>query len=902
MGRRAWVAATIVLLSACSACKLRRSSPRRPPSQAEGKLEVDFAGCDFVLEGGRCLGGGAIRIWVRASGDSKVSLFLDERPIEQTPTPVDGGLRWNLQRPTAADSHRLDVRVDDGGARFELSLEPAPPPVDALDDRDLAEIATSSTATTARDRLRACAALHEIAVRRLRASKPDAEPAFLRALACARSEGSTSGEAVARVGLAITSQQAGRLDQADTWLATESAQPAGEARYIMAYRRGLVERDLGDLRSALRSLSLAERGEHRLDSAAKLINVRQVQVPLLQSLGRTAEALERARALLEATTSAPPGLRGQVLANVAWAALIEREGQYAKDPSIRLGPDTMKDWPDPGQLSATAIDLLLQADKPDRVANSRLNLAIHHTQRADAARALEALSDLDPGQLLPVQQSWLLDVQGRIALLQGRLRQAKALYAELRSRSEGDPDGTWRALVGLGRAYADGAELRESARVLFEAEALLDAMVRNVGVGQGRLGLSRRRDASARLLVDVLVRLGRARDAEQVARRARARAWRSLRRLASLEALDASRRAEWAAATSRYLELTEALRVDREQGWDRSLSDLLRAKRQRVQLRKRAEAALEEALAALPVEPTQGRLREPSTGELLVTYFPADREWVAFARTVEGTEVHRLGTWSTDESIVVDRWAARLLEPLDAAIERAETVRLMPHTWLEGIDVHALPWRGQPLVTQRSAAYALDVSAEARPSGRDIDSVLVLGNASGDLPAAAAEVRRVAKIHAEAGRRVFSMEGEGVRSHRALKVLPEVDLFHYAGHASYSPQGLDSFLVMNGDDRMTISDILALPKVPRAVVLSGCETARFAGGGSVVDLGLAQAFLLKGADVVIASDRAVADDLSLELSSALHRTPGDFVEAMSRAVTGFVDERREWSAFRALVP
>jgi hypothetical protein len=82
---------------------------------------------------------------------------------------------------------------------------------------------------------------------------------------------------------------------------------------------------------------------------------------------------------------------------------------------------------------------------------------------------------------------------------------------------------------------------------------------------------------------------------------------------------------------------------------------------------------------------------------------------------------------------------------------------------------------------------------------------------------------------------------------------PCTALFEYDGHAvAPHPPGasidrIDDALLLAGGDTLTAADVLALGRVPPAVVLDGCTTAAPEG------LGLAHAFVLAGASQVVAS-------------------------------------------------
>ncbi|RYG65632.1 CHAT domain-containing protein, partial [bacterium] len=132
---------------------------------------------------------------------------------------------------------------------------------------------------------------------------------------------------------------------------------------------------------------------------------------------------------------------------------------------------------------------------------------------------------------------------------------------------------------------------------------------------------------------------------------------------------------------------------------------------------------------------------------------------------------------------------------------------------------------------------------------------------------------------------------------------------HYAGHGVASGRdGWESLLPLAGGTHMSISAILALPAVPRAVVLSACDGAGAASGEGAAPgpgLGLAHAFLAAGAHRVVAAMRPVADATAATVLGGLYedgRAAEDFAAALRRSELALraSDPEADWSAFRVL--
>lgn len=103
---------------------------------------------------------------------------------------------------------------------------------------------------------------------------------------------------------------------------------------------------------------------------------------------------------------------------------------------------------------------------------------------------------------------------------------------------------------------------------------------------------------------------------------------------------------------------------------------------------------------------------------------------------------------------------------------------------------------------------------------------------------------------------------------------------------------------------MSVGDILTLPSVPARVILSGCETAQTSALASQ-DLGLARAFVVRGAREVLATARPVRDEVARAITMAVHQ-PGahDLAEALRRAQLDLMarDPSADWAAFRVVSP
>ena len=211
-----------------------------------------------------------------------------------------------------------------------------------------------------------------------------------------------------------------------------------------------------------------------------------------------------------------------------------------------------------------------------------------------------------------------------------------------------------------------------------------------------------------------------------------------------------------------------------------------------------------------------------------------------------------------------------------------------------------------------TVSYGLDIgrpSASRGAEGSTRSRAVIVGDPTGDLGTAASEAEFVAQTLSTQGMttRLLLREQATASAVREAIEAPETSLFHYAGHASFA--GLDGFqsgLRLVSEGSLGIADILKLSHVPQSVILSGCETGR---APETLELGLAQAFLLAGADAVIATTRPVQDGLARRVVASLYRAGNaagawDAEKALQEASRAVMNEDKggDWQSFRVIVP
>jgi hypothetical protein len=240
-----------------------------------------------------------------------------------------------------------------------------------------------------------------------------------------------------------------------------------------------------------------------------------------------------------------------------------------------------------------------------------------------------------------------------------------------------------------------------------------------------------------------------------------------------------------------------------------------------------------------------------------------------------------------------------LLARFEGALLESERVKLHLHGELQEVDWHSLPWRGGLLGETHTVTYSADADA-ARSGPAAPGRAMVVA----EPERAAFEGAAVARLLEGSGQRVRLLSGESATREALLQALPMAGLLHFAGHVDHAGRdGWDSALRLAGGASLSVGELLGLSAVPRVVVLSACEGARVERGG----LGVAQAFVAAGAELVVAPTRPVnvesAARVALAFHRALSRSPEDPADALRQAQHRL---RRTFpevdaAAFRALV-
>ena len=320
---------------------------------------------------------------------------------------------------------------------------------------------------------------------------------------------------------------------------------------------------------------------------------------------------------------------------------------------------------------------------PHEERNVRINLAraalLLGDDRAckehlDKARSVEGQCDV-------VLAVWIDALEGAVALRQGKGQQALESFGRMEARAQRAvlPSVSWRAKLGLAEAHELFGHDKQAEQAYEQAEALLDEQTRLVPVMEGLESFLAGRQRSARLFVDLLVRLGEHERAFRVARKARARALLSTRWVDRIGELEGSQRAKWDAAISAYRKQRAALNQTTADDWKLSIEQLRALERERRQSEAAVNAALEEAFAVLnraagPAWETSYAL--PSKDEVVLLVHPVRNGCVGFV--AEGETVHTKSLGNLTD-IAPERLGEAVLRPFDQVLARAKRIRVLAH-------------------------------------------------------------------------------------------------------------------------------------------------------------------------------------------------------------------------------
>lgn len=875
---------TLLVIAVAAAC--------RPAALREAPLRL--GGCAIVTQDLSCLVAASSTltlVWAHPDPPT-VRLLGQSHPVHRV--PLDGKWRFKVRLDPAPGTLRVEA-PEFRPLRVDVRRAPSLPGVEAVEtlivDGELEEAATRLSMLrphTQGDRAQLARLGARLAWRGVATATPALE---LRHMASEAAEqaGWTSFAAEEAVNAGHVLLQEGRPEEALRTLTRARRLAAGRLAQVDLDADMLelqVRIEQGDLRHALRLARKAGRGATALDDPLAARHAGILLSSVLRALGRVDEALNVLAEVRNLPESSPCEL-ALILTFRSWVALTgaEAEGHPASE-SVRTD-----------LLRALEIDRGPCPSPPGECADL-LNLAHFELLRGRTEAARGWLSEADEAGAgkTPGLLSWRLDLEGRVALAQGRPELARASFAQLAElgRRLDDSAIAWRAEIGRAETHAELGE-DEAARLAFAAaDVSLEGQVRQVGLGDGRATFFARHARALRSHLGVLV--DRPEAFVDVVRRARGRWLRFLDLATRFDSSAPSAQRMARTALEEVRKLRESL--DRLESNEWRLPEGAReahAARLRA-LTAESFAALEEVLG----QDRQGASPPPPlpAGALALGFARAGPDLYGYAQTATIAVVRRLLDVPLDAP--PEALAAALLEPFGDLISSARVLRVLPSGPYDTLDVHALPFRGAPLVVHLPVHHALDLPVAPSTPPR---TALVVANPSLDLPGAAAEGRYVTRALERQGRPAVLLTGLDAAESSVRRHLLHAGHLHFAGHGEADPAlAWRSRIVLAGDSRLDVGDVLSLELRAATVFLAGCETGQTR-PRLVADLGLAQAFLLAGARAVAASPRPLADDLVRAFAKEVYRKPGRFETRFWRAqrARARADGETDWAALRLYV-
>lgn len=914
MSPRAWIttALSLALLPSCA------EDEAPPPAAIADEpaptiVEPVWAGCDDYGEGTcvlwrtpseiRAWERGKypeLRAWVDVVPSASITVTVDGEHVEPTRVASDAGTRLHIKLPSGART----IQIEGPSASGRITLEIVP----FSEEIDSAALAVAS----ADSREAGCTALHSVddskpwhdrvqAARLLseHCTPPD-DAERLRAAETVAKLASDAGLRKIFVHHASAAafyklERLGDLEGARRLIEqiAESAKGLEEAEVVASYYAVLLHQRSGETARAVEPAARAQMWAVRLGMTEFYVPIMEQRAIVLAELGRVAEASEiAAQVLAQSRSEVDACVRARMINNATWTLQLLAEGGGTHEP------------PYDAMVELLSIYDAGECQLPQGALHARINIAraALETGELDLAEAwLESIDPDDPGLEHQDLRPELVDLRARLAI---ETSEWKSYPVPLLANapSSGAPRIMWQEAVRnatlLERFGLNAAAVDEWTR----AESIVEGAVRGRLDSSGGSYISGRGE-SVRGLVEALVRLGRNDEALCRARLARGRALRQGVVSSSLTSVDTRHAFESHAA---FLRLRGELMGEAAEDWRFSGDEITR---RRARRRERLQA-LSESFDSLPADVVTDDcllLRDAAVGELIVLVLPEENDTLVLADDGLTVTAHRRPPIPADE-VAREVWAALVLEAITDKVERSRTVRILPVGQAWEVPFHAADWNGAPLIAHAAVAYALDLPVRSRPESTSRAALLV-ADPSDDLPLAVTEVDSVKALLGASDWDVSSAKGSAVTRAAVLDLLGRVDLFHYAGHGVHrGSEGWDAALLLDGSMPLEVPDVVALPRAPRWVVLTGCETGTVSPALLDGGMSLGRAFLVAGSDGVLVSDRRVSDDTARSIGIGLYENMGarlgfDLVAALAGAQGSVLrtSSTVDWSAFRVLV-
>jgi hypothetical protein len=570
----------------------------------------------------------------------------------------------------------------------------------------------------------------------------------------------------------------------------------------------VIASETGDLRAALTMFASASELATRFGMARLAHDARLAHAITLARLGRAAEADVVAAPLATDESGCP---RVDLESNLAFLLLERAEPRL--DQALAHAEAAQSQACEDPALRATALG----------------NLTAIRLRRGEVAEAENALAEMERlGTKRLVDRLFALELAARLALAKNDRASAARLFDEecALARPFRASEEEWRCQLGRGEAAKSPSEAIAAFRL---AEDALDRSSRNAPLGAGRTSFAADRDASHRLLIAQLVAAGRADEALRESVRPLARSMQALVRSERRERMSDDEKARLEHAIAAYRRARAEIETTAGD-WKLDAAALATKSRERQQRIEEAHRLLDAAIAVPGWAPAAGVT--PPKDALALGLLRGPRGPLFIAR-------HGSETRTAREGIDLSTWVASLEDWMGSAS------RVLVWSEIE-----------EGIRAQKPVEYVRGWG----PRTTDLrgTTALVLADPASNLVHAKEEAAAVSSALRGRGFDVITPTPD---------LLGRAQLFHYAGHAQFSPSedGLETGIALSSG-RLVVGDVLAASRVPAVVVLSACEAAKTERAIG----GMADAFLAAGSAYVLAPTRVVDDAQSAALMTRLY--------------------------------
>lgn len=837
--------------------------------------EIELAGCYGMTHGPVCefAADSELRLWVPGENARARFVGVDHAPDIVGKNVLSG---TQFRMTPSASAVRLDILGAENEPRFQLPLRAVHEDPDlksayAALQKNACEEASKFLDSAERQPANAPAAAR-IRARHARRCGDVAEAKRLLETTAtqSRAAGRFSDEADDRHLLAfmlITRDFDFAAAQKHLWADGRTYEQCPECRLDGAYYRSVWALETGRYEEALRQLDVVLTSASRLDLQDRLRAARNQRTELLAALGRVDEAEVLARqTLADAVTVEDPCVRVKLESSAAWALV---RGTDAESKELQFARDASK----------TAVDEAREKC-PASLVNALVNAAYAEVHAGEASKAAVFFSEAqklkDPADVR--MTSWLEALDIELALL-GDPRKAMAVLDKRAKAkdSSSSPELVFRWAAGRARALRKMGDVAETRQAFVEAHDALDAWSRLVPLGEGRESFFEQQRSWARESVDYEVE-----PAEKLAE-------------GSPEKPEAIRRAA----------------VEAERNWGRFFHTLTATQTtplgEQTDYRRNRQTPSETKRSS----PSTESLTSPNSTAVRLVYHPVKSGWVGFSLDAKGNatmaRISSVGLEAKTTTLEkpTNTLAGVLLEPFAAVISQASEIEVPAWGPLRRIPWDALPWKNKVLADAAQIRYRMLGPEVPSPACSGSLRALIVRDPSATLAGAEESAKYVREGLSRIYPEVIELSGSAARKTSVIEELanPCTRMFHYDGHAAFRGRdGVHAALELAGEP-LAVSDILALPHVPEAIALLGCETAKDEG------MGVAQAFLWRGARQVLAAMDTIDDELSgwlarrlyaevngksLDLAAALRKA----TESLRRQDVTSVPMTKAWWLFR----